>query len=143
MPRSTAVDSPQEEQAEMLVALRRARYGYLLALLKAAPRALRWCRTGWSCATLALTLKAKRGIKGSAERMRRWVEEVGWVWKRAKLVAKDDDPQRVERLARIRFVYEELRLCEAILPVSTKSGDESRCRRTDQLSPRFSYVSDR
>jgi transposase len=26
-----------------------------------------------------------------------------WVWKRAKLVAKDDDPQRVERLARLRF----------------------------------------
>ena len=32
MPKSTLVAIPQEEQAEMLAALRRARYGYLLAL---------------------------------------------------------------------------------------------------------------
>lgn len=47
--------------------------------------------------------------------MRRWVHEVGWVWKRAKLVAKDDDPQRVDRLARIRFVFEQLKLYEALV----------------------------
>src|SRR5262249_20394977 len=32
-----------------------------------------------------------------------------WEWKRAKLVAKDDDPQRVEKLARIRLAFERLR----------------------------------
>jgi hypothetical protein len=32
MPKSTVVEIPQEEQAQMLAALRRARYGYLLAL---------------------------------------------------------------------------------------------------------------
>ena len=32
MPKSTFVDIPAEEQAQMLAALRRARYGYLLAL---------------------------------------------------------------------------------------------------------------
>src|SRR3712207_2552042 len=120
MPRSPVLDIPQEEQAHMLAALRRARYGYLLtlhilllcaagrrptaiaavlfcsrssvyravrayrqgtlglehddgqlapparstvllptlrrslvALLKATPRAHGWCRTRWSCATLA------------------------------------------------------------------------------------------
>lgn len=183
MPRRTVVDIPPEEQAEMLAALRRARYGYLLALhilllcalgrnpteiaavlfcsrssvyrtvrayregtlgleydthgrlappvrttvllptlrrsllalLKVAPRAHGWCRTRWSCATLALTLEAKRGITVSAETMRRWLHELDWVWKRAKLVAKDDDPHRVERLARIRFIYEQLRLWEAIV----------------------------
>jgi hypothetical protein len=47
--------------------------------------------------------------------MRRWLHEIGWVWKRAKLVAKDDDPHRVERLARIRFIYEQLRLWEALV----------------------------
>jgi DDE superfamily endonuclease len=47
--------------------------------------------------------------------MRRWLHKSGWVWKQAKLVAKDDDPHRVERLARIRFVYEQWRLCEAIV----------------------------
>ena len=51
----------------------------------------------------------------SAETMRRWLHEIGWVWKRAKLVAKDDDPQRVDRLARIRFVYEQLQRCETMV----------------------------
>jgi putative transposase len=183
MPKSTAVEIPQEEQAQMLAALRRARYGYvlalhivllcaagrnptdiadvlfcsrssvyrsvrayragtlglepdeegrispplrttvlvptlrrsLLALLKAPPHAYGWCRTRWSCATLALTLQTKRGITVSAETMRRWLHEVGWVWKRAKLVAKDDDPQRVPRLARIRSVFEQLKFCEALV----------------------------
>jgi transposase len=183
MPKSTFVDIPPEEQSQMLAALRRARYGYLLtlhllllcavgrnptdiaavlfcsrssvyrtvrayragtlnlepdddgrlsppvrttvllptlrrsllALLKAPPRAYGWCRTRWSCATLAATFKAKRGLTVSAETMRRWVHEVGWVWKRAKLVATDDDPHRVERLARIRFVYEQLQLWEALV----------------------------
>src|ERR671915_1102973 len=183
MPKSTVVDIPWEEQRQMLAALRRARYGYLLALhilllcatgrkpttiaaalfcsrssvyrtvqayrvgtlglehddqgrllppvrttvlvpplrrsllalLKAPPRAYGWCRTRWSCATLALTLQAKRGITISAETMRRWLHEIGWVWKRAKLVAKDDDPQRVNRLARIRWVFEQLKRGEAMV----------------------------
>jgi transposase len=183
MPKSTFVNVPQEEQRQMLAALRRARYGYLLALhilllcaagrkpttiaavlfcsrssvyrtvqayragtlgleyddqgwlvppvrttvliptlrrsllawLKAPPRVYGWCRTRWSCATLALTWQTKRGITVSAETMRRWLHEIGWVWKRAKLVAKDDGPQRVERLARIRFLYEQLRLWEALV----------------------------
>jgi transposase len=183
MPSSTFVPIPREEQAQMLGVLRRARYGYLLALhilllcaagrtptdiaavlfcsrssvyrtlrayragtlglehddqgrlvppvrttvllptlrrslvalLKATPRAYGWCRTRWSCVTLALTLQAKRGVTVSAETMRRWLHEIGWVWKRAKLVTKDDDPQRVNRLARIRWVFEQLRCGEAMV----------------------------
>jgi transposase len=78
------------------------------AILKKAPRAYGWCRTRWSCATLAATLQAKHRIEVSAETIRRWLHEIGWVWKRAKLVAKDDDPHRIERLARIRFVHDNL-----------------------------------
>jgi putative transposase len=183
MPKSTFVDIPPEERRQMVAALRRARYGdllalhllllgavgrtpteipavllcsrssvyrtvrtsregtlgleheahgrlvfpvrttvrlptlrrALLALLKAAPRAPGWCRTRWSCATLALTLETKRGITVSAETRRRWLHEIGWVWKRAKLVAKDDDPHRVERLARIRFLFEQLKFGEAMV----------------------------
>jgi putative transposase len=183
MPKCTFVEMPPEEHRQILAALRRARYGYLLALhilvlcaagrtptdiaavlfcsrssvyrtvrayraktlglehddqgqlsppvrttvllptlqrslvalLKATPRAYGWCRTRWSCATLAATLQTKRGITVSAETLRRWVHEVGWVWKRAKLVAKDDDPHRVDRLARIRWVYEHLQLWEALV----------------------------
>jgi putative transposase len=183
MPKSTVLDLPQEEQAAMLAALRRARYGYLLALhilllcaagrsptdiaavlfcsrssvyrtvrayqtgtldlecdargrlippirttvlvptlrrsllalLKAPPRAYGWCRTRWSCATLALTLQTNRGMTVSAETLRRWLHELGWVWKRAKLVARDDDPQRIDRLARIRYVFEQLKPWEIMV----------------------------
>jgi transposase len=175
VPKATIVDIPAAEQARMLAELRRARYGYLLALhllllcaagrtpseiaavlfcsrssvyrvvrayqagtltfddpaeedvrrrrlriltpslkravvalLKTVPRAYGWCRTRWSCATLALEVQARRGVRVSAETMRCWLHDLGWVWKRAKLTAKDDDPQRVEKLARIRFVFEHL-----------------------------------
>jgi transposase len=176
MPQTTLLELPQEEHAQMLAALRRARYGYLLALhvlllcasgrtpteiaavlfcsrssvyrivrayragtlgwtadedgtlaapvrttilmpwlrrsleavLKAPPRAYGWCRTRWSCATLAAQLAAKHSRTVSAETMRRGLHELDWVWKRAKLVAKDTDPQRVERLARMRFHCEHL-----------------------------------
>ena len=175
MPRTTIVEIPPAEQACMLAELRRARYGYVLALhllllcaagrtpseiaavlfcsrssvyrvvkayragtltwedstgaqagrvrrrvltpslkrslqalLKTVPQTWGWCRTRWSCATLALELQARRGIAVSTETVRRWLHDLGWVWKRAKLAAKDDDPQRVEKLARIRFVFEHL-----------------------------------
>ena len=62
------------------------------ALLKTAPRAYGWCRTRWSCATLAVELQVRRGIRVSAETMRHWLHELGWEWKRAKVAAKDDDP---------------------------------------------------
>ena len=86
-----------------------------MARLKATPRAYGGCRTRWSCATLALTVHAKRGVTVSAETMRRWLHEIGWVWKRAKLGANDDDPQRVNRLARIRWVFEPRRRGEAMV----------------------------
>ena len=37
------------------------------------------------------------------------------MWKRAKLVAKDDDPHRIERLARIRFQSENLQAHEIMV----------------------------
>jgi transposase len=80
----------------------------LLSLLKRAPSAYGWCRTRWSCATLAAQLKVQRGIEVSADTSRRWLHQLGWVWKRAKLVARDDDPQRIAKLARIRFRIENL-----------------------------------
>jgi putative transposase len=85
------------------------------ALLKAAPRAYGWCRTRWSCATLAATLQAQHGIEVSAETVRRWLHEMGGVWKRTKLVAKDDDPHRIERLARIRFHSKNLQAHEVMV----------------------------
>jgi hypothetical protein len=85
------------------------------ALLKVPPRTSGWCRTRWSCATLAAQLRTKHGLEGSAWTVRRWLHELGWVWKRAKLVAKDDDPKRVEPLARMRLHAEQLQAHEVMV----------------------------
>ena len=87
----------------------------LLALLARPPAAEGWQRTRWSCASLALSLHARRGLQVSAETVRRWLHQLGWRWKRAKLVAKDKDPERVPKLARIRLIWETLRPREALL----------------------------
>ena len=176
MPGSTILDIPRAEQDAYLAAIRRSRYGYLLALhvlllcargksptqisefllcsrssvyrivtayrqgtlglefnedasvgppirttvllpwlrrsmlamLKKPPSVFGWCRTRWSCAALAAELKASRGISVSAETVRRWLHELDWAWKRPKPVARDDDPKRVDRLAKIRFAFEHL-----------------------------------
>jgi transposase len=86
----------------------------VLALLRTAPRALGWCRTRWSCATLAVEVQVRRGIEVSAETMRHWLHELGWEWKRAKVAAKDDDPERVTKLARIRLAFEQVRAGAAL-----------------------------
>lgn len=183
MPRTTIVELTPTEQAQLLAEVRRARYGYFLAIhmlllcaaqrspteiaavlfcsrssvyrvvqayraghwekwtedegfegkglkprtglspalkrsvlgiLKSAPRLCGWCRTRWSCATVALELFVRRRITVSGETVRRWLHELGWEWKRAKLRAKDDDPQRVEKLARIRLAFEQLRAGAAL-----------------------------
>jgi transposase len=86
----------------------------VLGILKSAPRLCGWCRTRWSCATVALELFVRRRITVSSETVRRWLHELGWGWKRAKLRAKDDDPERVEKLARIRVAFEQLRAGAAL-----------------------------
>jgi hypothetical protein len=92
-------------------ALRRS----LRALLQQTPRAAGWCRTRWSGATLALPWQVQWSIGISAETVRRCWHALDWVWKRAKLVAKDSDPERASKLARIRAVFERLGRREALL----------------------------
>jgi putative transposase len=87
----------------------------LLTLLGKSPAAYGWCRTRWSCATLALTLEARRGWRVSAETIRRWLHRWGWCWKRAKLVAKDQDPERAGKRAQIRMIWETLRPRQVLL----------------------------
>jgi transposase len=101
----------------------------LWALLARSPTAYGWCRTRWSCATLALSLETRRGLQVSAETVRRWLPPLGWHWKRSKLVAPDNDPQRTPQLARIRLIWETLRPRDVLLfadeldiPLLPKSG---------------------
>jgi hypothetical protein len=55
-----------------------------------------------------MELKVKYGLEVSTWTVRRWRHALGWVWKRSQLVATEDNPQRVERLAQIRFSVEQL-----------------------------------
>jgi len=80
----------------------------LLALRKRAPPAFGWCRTRWSCACLAAELKTRRSVSVSQDTIRRWLHEAGYVWKRARHMAKDADPERATKLARIRQIVETL-----------------------------------
>src|SRR5919204_1463863 len=60
-------DPPSAKVAWMAPSLRRR----LVAMLKKVPSAYGWCRTRWSCATLAAQLTFQRGIVVSASTMRR------------------------------------------------------------------------
>jgi transposase len=91
-------------RAWLTPALRRS----LGALLTKVPAAYGWCRTRWSGATLAAPLTLQRGSAVSASTMRRWRHALGWVWKRAQLGARADDPARVATLARSRHTLETL-----------------------------------
>jgi transposase len=107
-------EASQERPPRRLTVLSPALKRSVLAILHSAPRLCGWCRTRWSCATIALELRTRRGVGVSAETVRRWLHELDWVWKRAKLIAKDDDPQRVEKLARIRLAFEQVRAGAAL-----------------------------
>ena len=107
--------SEEPEQKTSPIGLAPSLCRSLLALLNKSPAAYGWCRVRWSCATLALSFECRRGLAVSAETIRRWLHQLGWRWKRAKLVAKDNDPERSGKLAHIRFVWETLRSREALL----------------------------
>ncbi len=92
----------QESEGWLLPAWQRS----LLSLVKKTPSAFGWCRTRWSCLTLALQLKVERGYEVSRETVRRTLHQLGYAWKRARPSARDDDPQRVSKLAWIRYPIE-------------------------------------
>ena len=103
----------------------------LLSSIKRAPASFGWRRTRWSCATLALELQARRTVKVSRETIRRWLHAVGHAWKQARHVARDDDPERVAQLARIRAIIEGLKPSDTLffadeldIHLLAKTGDE-------------------
>jgi transposase len=101
---------PPRRPTVLVPTLRRA----LLALVKAPPRAYGGCRTRWSWATRALTRQAKRGMTVSTETRRRWRHALDGVWNRAKRVAREDAPPRIDRLARLRDVFPPLKPWESM-----------------------------
>lgn len=86
----------------------------LVRLLSTRPRLFGWCRTRWSCAALALQLQVEQRGLISRETIRRQLHELGYAYKRAKLKARDDDPERIQNLARIRHLIETLPATAAV-----------------------------
>jgi putative transposase len=72
------------------------------------PSVYGWCRPRGSGASLAETLGQRRGGRVSAETVRRWWHALDWRWKRAQLVATDNDPDRAPKRARLRRLWERL-----------------------------------
>jgi hypothetical protein len=64
---------------------------------------------------VAVELSLRRRMAVSGETRRGWRHELGWEGKRAKVVAKDNEPQRGEKLARIRLACEQLRAGAALV----------------------------
>jgi hypothetical protein len=62
-----------------------------------------------------MTIAVLAQIKVSRETIRLELKAAGYVWKRAKLKGRDDDPERARRLARIRLLFENQRPDELIL----------------------------
>jgi len=102
---ATDLAGPRRRVTGLSPALKRS----VLAILHSVPRLWGWCRTRGSCATSAMDLYTRRKIAVSAETSRRWVPAVDGEWKRAQLSATAEDPERVEKLARIRSAFEQLR----------------------------------
>jgi hypothetical protein len=98
----------EAEQTTFFWFSRRSWQSRLVSLLKRSPQAFGWCRTRWSCLTLALQLKAERGLSVSRETVRRALHQLDYVYKRARHIALDNDPERVEKLSRIRIIAENL-----------------------------------
>jgi transposase len=112
--RAEGEEASQERSPKRLTVLSPALKRSVLSILHSVPRWCGWCRTRWRCATIALELHTRRGLEVSAETVRRWLHALDWEWKRAKLCAKDDDPQRGEKLAQIRYAFEQLRAGAAL-----------------------------
>jgi transposase len=76
--------------------------------LKSTPREFGFVRTRWTCALLAVVLWRTTGLDVSRETVRRWLHQADMVWRRPRPVLGPVDPERDEKLRRIRRLLENL-----------------------------------
>jgi transposase len=77
------------------------------------PRDFGYCRSRWSCATLAVVLCDVRHVTVSAETVRRWLARHAIVWRRPRPVLGPRDPRRASKLRKIRELLRDLPADEA------------------------------
>jgi transposase len=72
------------------------------------PRDFGFVRSRWTCATVAVLLQEDRHVCVSRETVRRWLREQDLVWRRPRPVLGPKDPQRSQKLRRIRALLRHL-----------------------------------
>lgn len=76
--------------------------------LTRTPRDFGYCRSRWSCATLAVALFDVHHVKVGCEAVRRWLARQHIVWRRPRPVPGPTDPQRAWKLRQIRELLRDL-----------------------------------
>ena len=77
------------------------------------PRDFGYCRSRWSCATLAVVLLDTHRVTASPEAVRRMLHAQGMVWRRPRPVPGKTDPRRAYKLRTIRELLRDLPADEA------------------------------
>jgi putative transposase len=102
---------------EALLAERRGRratrlVGWAMVLVQwvttLTPRDFGYCRSRWSCATLALVLHGEGRVRASAETVRRALRRQDLVWRRPRPVLGPEDEHRQWKLRKIRGLLRDL-----------------------------------
>jgi putative transposase len=65
-------------------------------------------RSRWTCGTVVVLLQEDHGVRVSRETVRRWLHQEELVWRRPRPVLGPKDPQRAEKLRRIRALLRTL-----------------------------------
>jgi putative transposase len=92
---------------------RRTRRPWLLALViqwvtLQSPRDFGFFRSRWTCGTVVALLSEDHGVRVSSETVRRYFHEKGLVWRRPRPVLGPKDPQRSQKLRKIRTLLRDL-----------------------------------
>ena len=96
--RLTALLEEQRSSAPMPAWLEKARQW----ITSNSPRDFGYFRSRWSCELLANLLAWERGIRLSAETVRRGLKRLGFVWRRPRPVVGPTDPEHPRKLREIQ-----------------------------------------
>lgn len=97
---------------------RRPRWHWVIALViqwvtVKSPRDFGFYRSRWTCGTVVALLKEDYGVRTSRETVRCWLHDEGLVWRRPRPVLGPKDPQRSQKLRKLRALLRDLPANEA------------------------------
>jgi transposase len=84
-------------------------------LLRFTPRDFGFFRARWSCELLAMVLREHRGLRLSAETIRRGLHRMNFVWRRPRPVVGPRDPDHQAKLRRIQRLVADLPADETVV----------------------------